>query len=146
MELGRRRRRRILPSFIKYLESQNITWTFACRRRDVRRTDGPSRAVNVGRGSVCVAICKDECWTGPTYITNGPWGWGIRTEDRVKWHKGVGDVVGGRGPIHPRLQVIHQTTLGASKGQLERCSRRQKPVCQMLDTIPGIIWRLCTCV
>lgn len=44
-----------------------------------------------------------------------------------------------RGAIHPGLLVIHQTTLGSTKGQLERCRRRQKPVRQMLDSIPGTI-------
>lgn len=54
----------------------------------------------------------------------------------TRWN-GIGGGEGTCGAIHPRLLVIHQTTLGSSKGQLERCSRRQKPVCQMLATIPG---------
>lgn len=49
--------------------------------------------------------------------------------------------------IHPGRLVIHQTALGSTKGQLERCSRRQKPVRQMLDSIPGMIrWGVGVCV
>lgn len=111
-----------------FKKANNIKRTSACSKQDVRRTGGPSGAVNVGPGSACAAMCNHQCRTGQTYVTNGPWGWGMRTGDR----------------IHPRLQGIHLTTLEFSKRQLESC-RRLKTLCQMLDTILGMIWRLCAC-
>ncbi|CAB1416224.1 unnamed protein product [Pleuronectes platessa] len=35
-------------------------------------------------------------------------------------------------------EVIHQDVPGSGKGQPGRCSRRQNPVCQMLNAIPAM--------
>lgn len=69
----------------------------------------------------------------PGEVINDLHEWQISREDRMEWHrrcrKGVWSA------IHPGLQVIHQETLGSSKGQSRRCSGRQKPARQMLNTI-----------
>lgn len=115
--IGRRGSWRILSNLIKYLESKTHSKrTSACRRKDVQRNiHGPSGAVNVGRGSVRAAICKHKCRPGPTYVTNGPWGSeGEGLGWRTGW-KGMMVMVLHDGPVHPWLEVIHQTRLGSQE-------------------------------
>lgn len=91
----------------------------------------PYANTNVGRSQLTKQIAPEDE------------GLGLRTW----WNgiKGRGMLVGGETQSIPGCRwSIKQH--GSSKGQLGRCRRRQKPVCQMLNTIPGMIGRVCACV